>query len=84
MLFQLYGDKAMMQLLGFVLVFCGLIIMNEIGRRTKVGGVAVFIVIPLLLTIYFIAATLGAKSGAAWAQNNQTVLYMNGWFHSAV
>ena len=83
MLFQLYGDKAMMQLLGFCLVFCGLILMNEIGRRTKAGGVAVFIVIPIILTVYFIAATIGAKSGAAWAQNNQTVVYMNGWFHYA-
>ena len=83
MLFQLYGDKAMMQLLGFCLVFCGLILMNEIGRRTKVGGVAVFIVIPIILTVYFIAATIGAKNGAAWAQSNQTVLYMNGWFHYA-
>ena len=83
MLFQLYGDKSMMQLLGFVLVFCGLIIMNEIGRRTKAGGVCVFIVIPIILTVYFIAATLGYKSGAAWAQSNQTVLYMNGWFHYA-
>ena len=83
MLFQLYGDKAMMQLLGFCLVFAGLILMNEIGRRTKIGGVAVFIVIPLALTVYFIAATLGAKSGAAWAVNNQTVVYMNGWFHYA-
>ena len=83
MLFQLYGDKAMMQLLGFCLVFCGLILMNEIGRRTKAGGVAVFIVIPIILTVYFIAATIGAKNGAAWAQSNQTVLYMNGWFHYA-
>ena len=83
MLFQLYGDQAMMQLLGFVLVFVGLILMNEIGRRTKIGGVGVFVVLPLLLTIYFIAVNLGAKAGADWAVNNQTVLYMNGWFHYA-
>ncbi|MBP5453016.1 MAG: hypothetical protein J6X48_01305 [Lachnospiraceae bacterium] len=83
MLFQLYGDQALMQILGWVLVFAGLIVMNEIGRRTKVGGVCVFIVVPLILTVYFIVETLGAKSGAAWAVNNQTVLYMNGWFHYA-
>ena len=25
----------------------------------------------------------GAKTGASWALNNQTYLYMNGWFHYA-
>ena len=45
MLFQLYGDAASMQLIGWVLVFAGLIIMNEIGRRTKAGGMVVFVVI---------------------------------------
>ncbi|MBO4214635.1 MAG: hypothetical protein J5876_06610 [Lachnospiraceae bacterium] len=83
MIFQLYGDQAMMQLLGFVLVFTGLILMNEVGRRTKLGGVCVFIVLPLILTAYFIAVALGAKAGAEWALNNQTYLYMNGWFHYA-
>ena len=78
MLFQLYGDKAMMQLLGWVLAFAGLIIMNEIGRRTKVGGIAVFVVLPLALTVYFLLANAGV-----FGPNNQTVLYMNGWFHYA-
>ena len=35
MLFQLYGSTAMTQLLGWVLVFAGLVILNEIGRRTR-------------------------------------------------
>ncbi|MEE1114956.1 MAG: DUF5692 family protein [Eubacterium sp.] len=83
MLFQLYGDKALWQILGWVLVFAGLIIMNEIGRRTKIGGVAVFIVLPLALTVYFIAIAVGAANGAEWALNNQTYIYMNGWFHYA-
>ncbi|MCR5374815.1 MAG: DUF5692 family protein [Lachnospiraceae bacterium] len=83
MIFQLYGDQAMMQLLGFVLVFTGLILMNEIGRRTKLGGICVFVALPLALTAYFIAVALGAKAGAEWALNNQTYLYMNGWFHYA-
>ena len=38
MLFQIYGDNAMYQLLGWVLVFAGLVICNEIARRTKAGG----------------------------------------------
>ena len=54
MLFQLYSEHAVMQIIGWVLVFCGLILMNEIGRRTKMGGMAVFVVIPTILTVYFI------------------------------
>jgi hypothetical protein len=66
-----------MQLVGWLLVFAGLIIMNEIGRRTKVGGLLVFVVIPTVLTIYFIAAHMGAFGGSS----NPTVAYMDGWFH---
>ena len=39
MLFQIYGDQAMYQLLGWLLVFAGLIIVNEIARRSKKGGI---------------------------------------------
>ncbi len=77
MLFQLYGSTASMQLLGWVLVFAGLILMNEIGRRTKTGGIIVFVIIPTILTVYFIAAHLGAFGGAS----NPTVAFMDGWFH---
>ncbi|SCW30286.1 hypothetical protein SAMN02910400_00245 [Lachnospiraceae bacterium C10] len=76
MLFQLYGDKALMQLLGWVLVFAGLIVMNEIGRRTKLGGILVFVVLPLALTVYFITVNVAFPK-------NDTVVYMNGWFHYA-
>ncbi len=77
MLFQLYSDHASMQLIGWVLVFVGLIVMNEIGRRSKIGGIAVFVVIPCILTVYFIAAHLGAFGGS----ENPTVAFMDGWFH---
>ncbi|MBE5845356.1 MAG: hypothetical protein E7302_14525 [Butyrivibrio sp.] len=77
MLFQLYGSTASMQLLGWVLVFAGLILMNEIGRRTKLGGIIVFVIIPTILTVYFIAAHLGAFGGSS----NPTVAFMDGWFH---
>ena len=63
MLFQLYSDHALSQIIGWVLVFCGLIIMNEIGRRTKQGGIAVFVVIPVILTVYFILAHMGMFGG---------------------
>ncbi|MCF0131231.1 MAG: hypothetical protein HUJ71_05860 [Pseudobutyrivibrio sp.] len=74
MLFQI---NSMSQIFGWFLVFAGLIIMNEIGRRTKAGGVLCFVVIPAILTVYFVAAHLGAFGGA----NNPTVAYMDGWFH---
>ncbi len=77
MLFQLYGNAASMQLIGWVLVFVGLILMNEIGRRTKAGGMLVFVIIPTILTIYFILAHVGLFGGKA----NPTVAYMDGWFH---
>ena len=53
MLFQLYSNHAVMQLIGWVLVFCGLIIMNELGRKTKTGGMIIFVIIPAILTEYF-------------------------------
>ncbi|MCR5608996.1 MAG: hypothetical protein K6G26_08035 [Lachnospiraceae bacterium] len=39
MIFQLYSEYASMQLIGWVLVFLGLILVNEIGRRTKAGEI---------------------------------------------
>ena len=54
MLFQLYGSTAMTQLLGWVLVFAGLVILNEIGRRTKIGGIVIFVIIPAILTIFLL------------------------------
>jgi len=60
-------------------VFAGLVILNEIGRRTKIGGIVLFVIIPAILTIYFIAIQAGLFGG----HSNQTYEYMNGWFHYA-
>ena len=46
MLFQIYGETAGFQLLGWLLVFVGLIVANEIARRTKWGGIACFLILP--------------------------------------
>ena len=46
------------QILGWFLVFAGLIIMNELGRRTKVGGMIIFVIIPCILTVYFVHSNL--------------------------
>ena len=39
--------------------------MNEIGRRTKAGGILIFVIIPIILTVYFIGMHLGAFGGAS-------------------
>ena len=83
MLFQIYGERAGFQLLGWLLVFLGLILTNEIARRSKKGGIFFFLVLPGVLTVYFIAVAVGASMGAQWALNNPTYLYMNSWFHYA-
>lgn len=74
MLFQINN---IWQILGWFLVFAGLIIMNEIGRRTKAGGMLIFVIIPTVLTVYFILAHCGLFGG----KDNPTVAYMDGWFH---
>ena len=81
MLFQIYGETALFQLLGWLMVFVGLILANEFARRTKWGGIACFLVLPAVLTVYFISIYVGAAMGAEWALNNPTYVYMNGWFH---
>ena len=83
MIFQIYDGRTLWQLLGWVMVFAGLILMNEIARRTKIGGMTCFFAIPAVLTVYFIAIYIGAAQGAEWALNNQTYVHMNSWFHYA-
>ena len=83
MFFQIYGETAGWQLLGWLFVFAGLVIMNEIARRSKWGGIACFLVLPAVLSVYFIAIYIGAASGAEWALNNDTYVHMNSWFHNS-
>ena len=83
MFFQIYGETAGWQLLGWLLVFAGLVVMNEIARRSKAGGIACFLILPAALSVYFIAIYVGAAMGAEWALNNDTYVHMNSWFHYA-
>lgn len=83
MLFQIYGEHAIYQLLGWLMVFTALILANEFARRTKMGGILCFLVLPVILSGYFIAIYVGAARGAQWALTNPTYLYMNSWFHYA-
>lgn len=61
MLFQIYGTTAVSQLLGWCAVFVGLILANEIARRTKAGGIALLVALPLALTAYFVAVAVAAS-----------------------
>ena len=83
MLFQIYGAFSAYKLLGWLAAFLGLVILNEIGRRTKFGGILIFVAIPLALTVYFIAIYAAAAKGAEWALTNPTYVHMNSWFHYA-
>ena len=83
MLFQVYGENAMFQWLGWIMVFAGLIAANEIARRSKIGGIVCFLGIPAVLTVYFISIYVCAGMGMEWALNNPTYLHMGSWFHYA-
>ena len=83
MLFDVYGDNAVYQWVGWFIVLFSLILLNEFARRSKVGGVICFLVVPAVLTVYFIAISIGAASGAQWALDNPTHNEMNSWFHYA-
>ena len=62
MFVQIYGDFSGYQLLGWLCVFAGLIICNEIARRSKAGGIFFFLILPLILTVYFIAIAICAAN----------------------
>ena len=54
MFFQIYGETAGWQLLGWLFVFAGLVIMNEIARRRN-GEESHVPGAPAVLSVYFIA-----------------------------
>jgi hypothetical protein len=72
-----------MQWVGWAIVLVALIVVNEIARRSRVGGIVCFIALPAVLTVYFIAIYVGVAMGADWALNNPTYLYQGSWFHYA-
>ena len=83
MLFEVYGANAPFQWLGLIAVFAGLILLNEVERRTKFGGLLLFVAVPIAMTIYCIVVNVAAAQGLDWGVNNPTVLFQNGWFHYA-
>ena len=83
MLFDVWGSNTGIHWLGWAMVFIGLIVLNEVGRRSKAGAAIIFVVAPLAMTIYCIAIAVGVASGQEWALTNPTHVYQNSWFHYA-
>ena len=82
MLFQVYGDGALIQWAGMIAVLLGLILLNEFARRTKTGGIVMFCVLPLLITVYLVAIQfIDVSKLPSFAKD--TLTEMNGWFHYA-
>lgn len=70
MLFDVWGSNTLIHWVGWAMVFIGLIVLNEVGRRTKLGAAIIFGVAPLAMTIYCIAIAVGVSQGAEWALTN--------------
>ena len=83
MLFDVWGSNTLIHWVGWAMVFIGLIVLNEVGRRTKLGAAIIFGVAPLAMTIYCVAIAIGVSQGAEWALTNPTHVYQNSWFHYA-
>jgi len=49
-----------------LLVFVALIVLNELGRRYKVGGIVLFMVLPLVLSIFVWPTTTKGTSVSDW------------------
>ena len=63
MFFQVYGENAFYQFLGWILVFLGLILANEFARRTLEGGLITFLLVPILVTVYLFIINICADFG---------------------
>ncbi|WP_241156591.1 MULTISPECIES: DUF5692 family protein [unclassified Adlercreutzia] len=83
MLFDVYGDQALYQWAGMIVVLVALILLNEFERRTKAGGLTVFVGLCGAMTVYCLVVEVGAAMGAEWALSNPTHTDMNSWFHYA-
>lgn len=77
MLFDVWGSDTLIHWAGWAMVFIGLIVLNEVGRRTKLGAAIIFGVAPLAMTIYCVAIAIGVSQGAEWALTNPTHVYQN-------
>ena len=82
MLFQIYGENAGYQLLGWVLVFAALVIANELSRRPSWAGSCSSWRCPRR-SASTLFPSMWAPAWGRWALSNPTYLHMNSWFHYA-
>ena len=68
MLFDVWGSDTLIHWAGWAMVFIGLIVLNEVGRRTKLGAAIIFGVAPLAMTVYCVAIAIGVSQGAEWGK----------------
>ena len=53
MLFHVYGENALPQWIAMLGVLAALILLNEVARRTKAGGIFMFFVIPAIFCLFY-------------------------------
>jgi hypothetical protein len=68
----LYQPLAWYDILMWLAVFGGLVLLNELGRANKWTGIAMFIVLPIVLTVFVWPTTTAAEGSS-----------VNDWFHWA-
>ena len=57
-MFHVFGEDAIAQWIALCGVLAALIVLNEVSRRTNLGGIFMFFILPSVLTIYFVAITV--------------------------
>lgn len=83
MLFDVWGSDTLIHWAGWAMVFIGLIVLNEVGRRTKLGAAIIFGVAPLAMTIYCVAIAVGVSQGAEWAPTVAAFIWnKGGWIQN--
>ena len=73
MLFDVYGANAGFQWLGLFMVLGALILLNEFARRTKAGGIFMFIGVCAAMTVYCVVVEIGAAMGLSGRSITQRI-----------
>ncbi len=66
MIMFFYEAQPLSNWLMLLLVFVVLIVLNELGRRYKIGGIVLFMVLPLVLSIFVWPTTTKGTSVSDW------------------
>ncbi len=61
-----YNGITVSSLLTLVIFIAGLVLVNELTRRSKIGSIAVYCVLPVVLAILVFNGILGSPTGKTW------------------